>query len=195
MHIYFVFAYLCEIKQKRNHITMEKKLKWAISGFIILLLASTTSLFAQNSTEGKITFRVKKGFSTVQGEFQKFNYNIDLNGQVGGSAEVASIKTKSSKRDEHLQSEEWFNAKNFPQIEVISQKIEKKSGENFVGTFSIKIKGKTETKEIPFKIIKENEKNFFRMNFTLSLKTFNIGSGFLGFLVGDNVTVDLNLPF
>lgn len=175
--------------------TTTVKIKTLLKGFFFLFFVGTAMVGAQTSTNGKIAFSIKKGLSTVKGEFQKFNYNIDLNGQVGGTAEVVSIKTKSANRDKHLQSESWFNAEKYPQIEVKSQRITKKSNEEYVGIFDIKIKGKTETKEIPFQIINENGSKTLKMSFKLSLDTFDIGSGFLGFIVSDKVTVDLSLPF
>ncbi|MDO5105070.1 YceI family protein [Capnocytophaga sp.] len=162
--------------------------------FVLIFSVMATS-FAQNQSDGKVAFSIKKGFSTVKGEFQKFDYAIDLNGEIGGTARVASVKTKSANRDKHLQSEDWFFAEKYPMIEVKSQKINKKSDMEYVGVFEVKIKGKTETKEIPFQVVNQNGKKYFKANFQLSLDTFNIGSGFLGFLVGDKVTVDLNLPF
>lgn len=171
------------------------KIRMILQTFVVLFLIGTATLSGQTSTDGKVAFSIKKGLSTVKGEFQKFNYIIDLNGQVGGTAEVASVKTKSANRDKHLQSESWFNAEKYPHIEVKSQKITQKSHKEYVGIFDIKIKGTTQTKEIPFQIINENGRKILNMNFNLSLNEFNIGSGFLGFIVSDKVTVNLSLPF
>ena len=144
----------------------------------------TFPLWGQTQTKAFITFSIKKGFLTVKGEFKKYSYHIDP------EAKIASVYTESDKRDEHLQNQEWFDAKNYPYIEMQSTKITKVSQGKYLGTFDIKIKGKTQSKEIPFSI----EGDVLKMDFELSRKPFNVGSGFFGAIVGDNVKISLNLP-
>ncbi|MDO4229073.1 MAG: YceI family protein [Capnocytophaga sp.] len=170
--------------------------------FTILVFTNAVNMLsAQNSQKGKIAFSVKKGLSTVKGEFKKFTYTIDLASSIAGTAEVTSINTNNTKRDAHLQSSTWFDSEQYPQIQVKSRKVNAISDANntsnnkYIGVFEITIKGKTETKEIPFSVINENGEKFLKMNFTLSLDTFDIGGGVLDFFVGDKVTVDLKLPF
>ena len=150
----------------------------------------TFPLWGQTQTKAFITFSIKKGFLTVKGEFKKYSYHIDPEANIYGKAEIASVYTESDKRDEHLQNQEWFDAKNYPYIEMQSTKITKVSQGKYLGTFDIKIKGKTQSKEIPFSI----EGDILKMDFELSRKPFNVGSGFFGAIVGDNVKISLNLP-
>ena len=150
----------------------------------------TFPLWGQTQTKAFITFSIKKGFLTVKGEFKKYSYHIDPEANIYGKAEIASVYTESDKRDEHLQNQEWFDAKNYPYIEMQSTKITKVSQGKYLGTFDIKIKGKTQSKEIPFSI----EGDVLKMDFELSRKPFNVGSGFFGAIVGDNVKISLNLP-
>ena len=150
----------------------------------------TFPLWGQTQTKAFITFSIKKGFLTVKGEFKKYSYHIDPEANIYGKAEIASVYTESDKRDEHLQNQEWFDAKNYPYIEMQSTKITKVSQGKYLGTFDIKIKSKTQSKEIPFSI----EGDVLKMDFELSRKPFNVGSGFFGAIVGDNVKISLNLP-
>lgn len=150
----------------------------------------TFPLWGQTQTKAFITFSIKKGFLTVKGEFKKYSYHIDPEANIYGKAEIASVYTESDKRDKHLQNQEWFDAKNYPYIEMQSTKITKVSQGKYLGTFDIKIKGKTQSKEIPFSI----EGDVLKMDFELSRKPFNVGSGFFGAIVGDNVKISLNLP-
>ena len=150
----------------------------------------TFPLWGQTQTKAFITFSIKKGFLTVKGKFKKYSYHIDPEANIYGKAEIASVYTESDKRDEHLQNQEWFDAKNYPHIEMQSTKITKVSQGKYLGTFDIKIKGKTQSKEIPFSI----EGDVLKMDFELSRKPFNVGSGFFGAIVGDNVKISLNLP-
>ena len=150
----------------------------------------TFPLWGQTQTKAFITFSIKKGFLTVKGEFKKYSYHIDPEANIYGKAEIASVYTESDKRDEHLQNQEGFDAKNYPYIEMQSTKITKVSQGKYLSTFDIKIKGKTQSKEIPFSI----EGDILKMDFELSRKPFNVGIGFFGVIVGDNVKISLNLP-
>ena len=161
-----------------------------VGASLLFSLFVATPTMGQAQTKTPITFSIKKGFLTVKGEFKKYSYHIDPETNIYGKAEIASVYTESDKRDEHLQNQEWFDAKNYPCIEMQSTKITKVSQGKYLGTFDIKIKGKTQSKEIPFSI----EGDILKMDFELSRKPFNVGSGFFGAIVGDNVKISLNLP-
>lgn len=161
-----------------------------VGTFLLFSVFAAAPTKGQVQTKTPIAFSIKKGFLTVKGEFKKYDYHIDPETNIQGKAEIASVYTESEKRDEHLQNKEWFDAKNYPYIEMQSVKITKVSQGKYLGTFQIKIKGKIQNKEIPFTI----ENNRFRMDFELSRKPFGVGGGFFGAIVGDNVKISLNLP-
>ena len=150
----------------------------------------TIPLWGQTQTKSFITFSIKKGFLTIKGEFKYYLHDIHLDRKIFGRVRVASVDTGNKKRDAHLQSEEWFDAATYPYIEMQSTKITEVSERKYLGTFDIKIKGKTLSKEIPF----TTEGNVFKMDFELSRKPFNVGSGFFGAIVGDNVKISIHLP-
>jgi polyisoprenoid-binding protein YceI len=74
------------------------------------------------SAQSKIAFSVHHLLGTARGEFHKFGGKIDLDREhpersnVTATIQVASIDTKIAKRDQHLRSEEFFNAGKFPEI-------------------------------------------------------------------------------
>ena len=139
----------------------------------------TNPLWGQTQTKSFITFSIKN-----------YVHDIHLDRKIFGRVPVASVDTGNKKRDAHLQSEEWFDAATYPYIEMQSTKITEVSERKYLGTFDIKIKGKTLSKEIPF----TTEGNVFKMDFELSRKPFNVGSGFFGAIVGDNVKISIHLP-
>ncbi|MDL1913076.1 MAG: YceI family protein [Bergeyella sp.] len=167
----------------------------------VSLLATTRLSFTgqKGAEQGKVEFSIKKALSTVKGQFKKFDYKIKIDesgsGTISGTAEIASVVTNSAMRDRHLQNEKWFYAKRFPQIVIQSHKISRQKEGEYIGTFEIKIKGKSQTKDIPFTIITDGNKKTLISTFKLSIGSFDIGGGFVGYLVGDEVTVNLNLPF
>lgn len=100
-----------------------------------------------DTSHSEVQFKVKHMvISTVTGSFDQFNALIEgdsvdfSDAKFNFTAEVASINTKNSDRDNHLKSDDFFGADQFPQIKFNSTsgiqdgKIE---GE-------IEIKGKTQ---------------------------------------------------
>ena len=135
----------------------------------------TNPLWGQTQTKAFITFSIKKGFLTIKGEFKNYLHDIHLDRKIFGRVPVASVDTGNKKRDAHLQSEEWFDAATYPYIEMQSTKITEVSERKYLGTFDI-------------------EGDILKMNFELSRKPFNVGSGFFGAIVGDNVKISIHLP-
>ena len=157
---------------------------------LLFSVFAATPTMGQAQTKTPIAFSIKKGFLTIKGEFKNYLHDIHLDRKIFGRVRVASVDTGNKKRDAHLQSEEWFDAATYPYIEMQSTKITEVSERKYLGTFDIKIKGKTLSKEISF----TTEGNVFKMDFELSRKSFGVGSGFLGAIVGDNVKISIHLP-
>lgn len=166
---------------------------------ITLFSIGNSNLPTSTVKEGKVSFKIKKGFSTINGHFSRIDYNIALDkngsGTISGTADIASVSTGNKTRDTHLQNKSWFDATNHPKIAIQSKKIVKKKEGDYLGTFEIKIKGKTEVQEIPFQIVNNGNSNSLKATFSLSIGTFDIGGGVVDLLVGDKVTVNLELPF
>lgn len=154
---------------------------------------------AQKAKEGKATFKIKKGFSTINGQFREIDYNVIFNkdgsGTISGTADISSVSTGNATRDKHLQNKEWFDATNYPKITIQSKKIIKNNDGTYVGTFEIKIKAKTEVHEIPFQVVNVGNGRNLKASFTLPTSAFDIGGGVVSLLVGDKVTVNMELPF
>lgn len=166
---------------------------------VTLISIGNFTFSAQTAKDGKVTFKIKKGFSTINGQFSKIDYKIvldkDGSGTISGTADISSVSTGNATRDKHLQNKAWFDATNHPEIAIQSRKIVKNKEGNYTGTFEIKIKGKTETKEIPFQVVTNGGSKLLKATFTVSIGTFDIGGGVVDLLVGDKVTVEMELPF
>ncbi len=92
--------------------------------------------------------------SEVTGEFKEFDATVsnapdDFNGaEVEFSAKVASISTDNERRDNHLKSDDFFNAEEFPEVKF-SGKISKEGDKHYlVGTFTMR----DVTKDIKFDV-------------------------------------------
>src|SRR6185503_6948292 len=77
-----------------------------------------------------ITFESQADIETIVGTTNKAKGEIkaDLEkaaGSVSISVPVASMKTGIDMRDEHLRSDQWVDAKKFPDLTFVSKKVER----------------------------------------------------------------------
>jgi polyisoprenoid-binding protein YceI len=79
-----------------------------------------TGHYTIDPTHSNVGFEVKHmGIATVRGAFRSFEGSIDATGEaprLEGTVEVSSVDTGESNRDGHLQSPEFFDAQQYPQI-------------------------------------------------------------------------------
>ena len=124
---------------------------------LLFVFAGTAAVNAQElklkTDAAKVEFKVKseKLTGTMKGFAATIKFdpsNVD-NSSMTGTVRVASISTGNSKRDEHLKSSDYFDAKKYPTIKFTSSKIEK-SGDYYKMTGKIKIKDVEKT--VTFKI-------------------------------------------
>jgi polyisoprenoid-binding protein YceI len=113
--------------------------------------AIPTGTYNIDPAHSDIGFAVRHmGISTVRGSFAKFTGTIDATGPVslGGTVEVASIDTGDENRDAHLQSPDFFDAAQFPEISFTSTAVEAKGDGELKLTGDITIHGVTKSIEL-----------------------------------------------
>ena len=102
--------------------------------FTLLVLVSSplsAETYKIETADSKIAFTVRQLLTTVRGEFHKFSGTIDIDREhpersaVTARIQVGSIDTKIAKRDQHLRSEEFFNAAKFPEITFRSRTVKR----------------------------------------------------------------------
>ncbi|HEY2103475.1 MAG TPA: YceI family protein [Chthoniobacterales bacterium] len=97
----------------------------------LLAPAVQAETYRIDSARSKITFSVHHLLGTARGEFHKFAGKIDVDREhperssVTATIQVASIDTKIAKRDQHLRSDEFFNAAKFPEIAFRSRTVKR----------------------------------------------------------------------
>jgi polyisoprenoid-binding protein YceI len=86
-----------------------------------------------------INFKAKHlMITTVNGTFAKFDASIETNGNdfssaaVKFTADIASVNTGNQQRDEHLRSEDFFNAAAFPTLSFESYDATRKNDKAFI---------------------------------------------------------------
>ncbi len=180
---------------------------WASVVMPRLAHAETTE-WALDGSHSRVGFTVSHMVvSSVSGRFKQFSGKIELDeanltkSQVDITIKAESIDTDDAKRDEHLRSPDFFDAKKFPTITFKSTKITKAGGNKYKLTGDLTIHGVTKTETLDA-VVSEPIKNPWgkmvrsvklsgkikRSDFGLKWnKTLDKG----GMLVGDEVTLDV----
>lgn len=144
--------------------------------------------------------------STVEGKFNTFSGTVDLaekfeKSKVTMVAEIASIDTGVAKRDDHLKSPDFFDAKKNPQMKFVSTAVAG-SPADFKLTGNLTIKGITKKVTFDAKYLGEvldgygNQKVAFSAKAKINRKDFGLNWSSVveaGPVVGDEVSIDLRL--
>jgi len=152
---------------------------------LALLFIFSVSLNAQelvqNKSDSSIDFKIKNLGVHVKGTFTEVaissNFNTDsLEGSyINATIKVNSINTKNKKRDIHLLKDDFFDAVKYPDIKLISTKIEKVSDKNYKLFAKLSIKNKTKSVEIPLDIQDDDKSITIRSNFDLNRRDYDVG--------------------
>ncbi|MEX0682968.1 MAG: YceI family protein [Dehalococcoidia bacterium] len=109
-----------------------------------------TATWSVDKTHSNVDFEVKHlMISTVRGHFREFDATLYIdeeqpeNSSVSASIEVASIDTNADARDDHLRSDDFFNAEQFPRITFASTSVERKGDTKFLLTGNLTIRDVT----------------------------------------------------
>jgi polyisoprenoid-binding protein YceI len=147
--------------------------------------------------------------SETEGTFK--NYNVDVqsskpdftDAQISFEAEVGSINTENEMRDNHLKSDDFFNAEKFPKISFKSSSLKKISDKKYVleGDLSIRDVTKKVKLDVTYGGTIKDPYGMTRAGFRVSgsinrfdynLKWSNkLDNG--GLMVGENVNLDIKL--
>lgn len=98
----------------------------------------------------EIKFKVRHmKITNVSGNFTDFDVNAETEDEdfskadISFSAKASSIDTDNEKRDEHLKSEDFFDAENHPEISFKASGYEKTDDDSFKLKGDLTMKGKT----------------------------------------------------
>ena len=115
--------------------------------FTLFLLLTAQIGLSQGFIKDKsqVTFKIKNAGFWVNGSFSDFDMRSQFHpqalesSQVSGTLSVKSIATNNNKRDEHLRSEDYFEAEKFPEITLTSTLLSKQ-GDGYIWKGKLKIK-------------------------------------------------------
>ena len=157
------------------------------------------------------TFDSDADFENFTGLTHKVTGSINFDPKTGNGGgrivvDIASIDTGIALRNEHLQSDMWFNAEKFPQAVFEATSVKRKGGDKYEITGKLTVHGVTKTikTEAAAKYIKENEatRKAMFVGDVINLKTsFKVKLADFGVMipgpakgkVAETITVKLNV--
>lgn len=99
-------------------------------------MAST--IWNLDPAHSEVTFKVKHlVISTVTGKFKSFSSTLSTEGddfttaQIAFDLDAASVETGMDMRDDHLRSDDFFNAEAFPKLKFVAKAIRQIQGADY----------------------------------------------------------------
>jgi polyisoprenoid-binding protein YceI len=134
------------------------------------------------------------GFTKIAGRFNQFEGAVDVAKNGSSTLDVkiktASVDTNHEKRDEHLRSPDFFNAKQFPEIRIEGP-VELKEG----ASIDAQVELLGVSKPVTFTLTKGNEGEdpwgMYRVGYTATavLKRSDYGMDFMLGGIGDEIQI------
>jgi polyisoprenoid-binding protein YceI len=177
--------------------------------------AATTSTTTWNldPAHARAEFKVRHMMiSYTRGEFSGLSGVLNLDesdytkSSVEASIPAASLRTVDDKRDAHLKNADFFDVEKFPTLTFRSTNIESMGGRNYAVTGDLTIHGVTKSVVLAVGDVSEpsidptgkkriglsGSTKIHRKDFGL---TWNVALELGGVLIGDEVTITLDLEF
>ena len=142
------------------------------------------------------------GFSTMHGRFDKTSGTLELDqakgtGSVNIVVDMASVNTGFKKRDDHLRSPDFFNAKEFPTMTFKSTKVVFKD-KGAVVTGNLTIMGTTKSVKLDVASINcgvhpFNKKHVCGFDATTRIKRSDYGIKYGLPAIGDEMNIEIEV--
>lgn len=170
---------------------------------------SDISTFVPDKAHSQVGFRVRHlGIASVNGKFADYDAKVmfdpnDLSTlKAEATIKVTSVETGIERRDNHLRSDDFFNAEQFPDMKFVSKSVRNIDGEEFelVGDLTIRDVTKEVVLEGEFYgvgMMGETKKAGFSAEATISRFDYNLKWDRLteagGLVVAEDVKITLDL--
>ncbi len=191
------------------------KTRWFLMTFLLLFFLWPASLswgvaqeWKQDPAHSSLSFAAPHVLAKIHGGFTNvtfivyFDQNDLEHSSIGVEVDVHSITTGLSKRDKHLLSNEFFDAKKYPTIKFVSSKIEKAENNDYHIYGKITVKGESFPLMLPLQIKgpitapfdKNKEILGITAVFPIDRLAFNIGDGkfYKKGIIGKDIDIFLN---
>lgn len=170
----------------------------------------STKKWSIDPLHSEIHFKVKHlMINTVTGSFKKFDATLEnsaddfSDAKIGFNADIASIETGMEARDNHLKSDDFFNAEKYPQLKFESTSFTKTGDDKYKLKGNITIRETTQPIELDVEYGGQmvdfygNTKAGFELVGKLSRKAFGLNWNGVteagGVVVSDEVKLVMNV--
>jgi polyisoprenoid-binding protein YceI len=169
-------------------------------------LAPAGSTWAADPIHSNVQFEVEyAGVSTFRGSFRDFDATLE-GSTLAGSARVASVDVKDEQLSGHLQSPDFFDAEQFPEIAFRADGLTVADDGSITGSGELTLKGVTKPVELKGRLAAAPSVDpFGRERLGLTLDTavdrnefgisWNAPNQSGGNYLGDEVTLKADLTF
>ncbi len=191
---------------------MQAPIKTAVHSMTLIAALSAAPVFAAPPAQGtykidpqhtSVHFQVNHlGFSEVVGRFNslsgKINLKPDGDSKVDVEIQTASVDTNYDKRDDHLRSPDFFNAKLYPIIRFTSNKVSfNKNGDPVEVTGELTLHGKTKPVTLSVQPVGAGDDPWggYRVGYVAKtvIKRSDYGMNFMQGGIGDDIAINLNI--
>ena len=106
-----------------------------------------------------------------------------------GNVAVNTIDTDNQKRDTHLNSEDYFDSKTYPEIKIEATNFKKTSKHKYDVTVNLTIKKTTQSIEVPMEIINNKDGINLKAYFEINRLNFKVGES--SFVMSNTVKINI----
>lgn len=114
-------------------------------------MEAVKTIWNVDTVHSEVTFKVRHlVIANVTGYFRTFNGRIEAdaddleNAQIHFEADIDSISTNNVDRDNHLKSEDFFDAAQYPKLTFAGKSLQKKGAGEYLLTGDLTIRGVTQ---------------------------------------------------
>jgi polyisoprenoid-binding protein YceI len=142
-----------------------------------------------------ISFQARNAGLNVNGTFSGLEADINFspkklkNSSIRASVDAASVDTGIRIRNNHLRRSDYFNVEAYPRIGIESNSFRQEEKGEFLGDFTVNLKGKEGVVLIPFIFEKEGNFFVFKGSFEMDRTDYDIGGKSV--LLDDIVKIDI----
>lgn len=143
--------------KKATYITLAAFLFTAFAAFTTIDREATS--WQVDKAHSTIKFTINHFFTPVTGTFDDVDATINFDpenlaeSRIDVSIPIESVNTRNERRDNHLKSEDFFNASEWPNMEFVSNSIEQTGENQFVARGELTIRDVTREFDLPFELL------------------------------------------
>lgn len=177
---------------------MKKIIKRTAAMVIAIIVLSSLS-FITSKWNIDPNYSIKFSGARAEGTFSGLKGKIVFDpahlsqASIEVEVDVHTIKTGNQTKDKHAKGENWFDAESYPKIKFSSSSF-KKSGNGYSVEGKLTLHGITRSVLIPFQYTAQGNQGMISGTFNIDRQDYGIEGNFLGFAVGDEFEVDIQVP-